>query len=220
MMRLTEALVVGRRGRSRCAAPWRSTQGETLDFTPPFRAAVDARCRERARRGHRGTIDDARARAARLERLGIAVRPGMSAGGLLDELFSELVQPTLRQPTFVVDYPVEISPLAARSGATPARSRALRAVRRGQGARQRVLRAERSRSTSASASRPRPAAEAGRRGSASRWTRLRARAGVRHAARRAAAASASTGWRCCSPIRASIRDVILFPTLRPEEEGS
>src|SRR6185503_10979192 len=53
---------------------------------------------------------------ARLGRLckarDLAVRPGAGAGGMLDELFTELVQPSLIQPTFVVDHPREVSPLA------------------------------------------------------------------------------------------------------------
>jgi lysyl-tRNA synthetase class 2 len=36
-------------------------------------------------------------------------------GQLVDHLFSEHVEPTLVQPTFLVDYPVELSPLAKRS---------------------------------------------------------------------------------------------------------
>ncbi len=40
------------------------------------------------------------------------VDPDMDLGGLLDEIFSETVEPELIQPTFVTDYPVELSPLA------------------------------------------------------------------------------------------------------------
>ncbi len=40
-------------------------------------------------------------------------------GVLVDELFSELVEPTLVQPTFIVDYPVELSPLAKQRADEP-----------------------------------------------------------------------------------------------------
>ena len=45
-------------------------------------------------------------------RLGVEVEANMSWGRLIDRLFSIFVEPGLIQPTFVLDYPVEISPLA------------------------------------------------------------------------------------------------------------
>lgn len=44
--------------------------------------------------------------------LNVPVDPKASAMKILDEIFSVLVQPHLVQPTFVMDYPVEMSPLA------------------------------------------------------------------------------------------------------------
>lgn len=42
----------------------------------------------------------------------IHVDDSMGRGKLLDELFGEIVEPTLIQPTFIYDYPIEMSPLA------------------------------------------------------------------------------------------------------------
>src|SRR5689334_8001963 len=38
----------------------------------------------------------------------------MSGGRLLDEVFKNSLEPTLVQPTFVIDYPLALSPLAKR----------------------------------------------------------------------------------------------------------
>ncbi len=40
------------------------------------------------------------------------VNPGKDRGRLIDELISTFVEPNLIQPTFLIDYPVEMSPLA------------------------------------------------------------------------------------------------------------
>ncbi|NNJ13518.1 lysine--tRNA ligase [Chloroflexales bacterium ZM16-3] len=51
---------------------------------------------------------------------GIKVERKGTWGKQVDELFSEFVQPLLVQPTFIIDYPVEISPLAKRKPGQPA----------------------------------------------------------------------------------------------------
>jgi len=46
-------------------------------------------------------------------------RAGSGPGGMLDELFTALVQPELDQPCFLVDFPAELSPLARISRTRP-----------------------------------------------------------------------------------------------------
>ena len=52
--------------------------------------------------------------SAACEANGIEVDPAWGAGKLIAELYDELGEPSIVDPTFVVDYPVEVSPLAKR----------------------------------------------------------------------------------------------------------
>ncbi len=49
----------------------------------------------------------------------VDIAPSMGKGKLIDELFSALVQPGLIQPTFVTDFPVEMSPLCKKHREDP-----------------------------------------------------------------------------------------------------
>jgi lysyl-tRNA synthetase, class II len=50
----------------------------------------------------------------------IDIPEGSSLGKILDEIFKEKVEPGLVQPTFIIDHPVELSPLAKRKADNPA----------------------------------------------------------------------------------------------------
>ncbi|NLG28512.1 MAG: lysine--tRNA ligase [Chloroflexi bacterium] len=89
-------------------------QGQAVDLTPPWRRVS---LRELLIE-HTG-IDVAEHKtydglwAAALER-GLTIGKQPNWGKLVDELFGEHVQPKLIQPTFMLDYPIEISPLAKK----------------------------------------------------------------------------------------------------------
>jgi elongation factor P--beta-lysine ligase/xanthine/CO dehydrogenase XdhC/CoxF family maturation factor len=88
-------------------------QGETLNLKPPFRRA---RLIDLVREAGVDTEGDL---AAECERLGVKVDPGWPWGKLLLELYEKKVERNLMQPTFVLDYPKEVSPLARTHRSDP-----------------------------------------------------------------------------------------------------
>lgn len=93
-------------------------QGRRIDFEAPFPRVKLLEALEAAM----GTDPMALSvgeLAARARELGADDLAGAGRGKLLDKLFGELVQPDLVQPTFVVDYPLELSPLAKPKRGAP-----------------------------------------------------------------------------------------------------
>lgn len=93
--------------------------GSTIDFTPPW-PRLDLR-QEIMRRSGIDFLEANDIDSLKSEMKTIGLDPGrqMSWGGLLDKLLSDTVEPGLVQPTFLVDYPVEMSPLAKRKQDDP-----------------------------------------------------------------------------------------------------
>lgn len=93
--------------------------GQTIDLTPLWRRVTlrDALI------GHAGIdFEQYRGREAMQALYGERGRPipeGASWAKLLDELVKDYVEPHLVQPTFLMDYPVELSPLAKRKPENP-----------------------------------------------------------------------------------------------------
>lgn len=54
------------------------------------------------------------------EGLGLKIKPGTPIGKIQTEIFEETVEHRLDQPTFITEYPIEVSPLARRSDTNPA----------------------------------------------------------------------------------------------------
>lgn len=90
-----------------------------IDLEPPFARMTMYEALERYAGLDAERLDSAEALRAELERRGIHTEPHWSWGKLLDEAMSTFVEPHLIQPTFLLDYPVELSPLAKRKPDNP-----------------------------------------------------------------------------------------------------
>jgi lysyl-tRNA synthetase class 2 len=62
---------------------------------------------------------DAKSLADKMRELGVPATYAESRGRLIDKLVSTYVEPNLIQPTFLIDHPVEMSPLAKASPSDP-----------------------------------------------------------------------------------------------------
>jgi len=93
-----------------------SYQGDDLDFAPPFKRMTMKQSivelNPEITLSELEDIDSARAVAARYD---VPTREDYGLGKVQTEIFEKLVEGRLQQPTFITEYPAEVSPLARRN---------------------------------------------------------------------------------------------------------
>lgn len=113
MMKVVEDIFV------ECAMAARGTlqityEGNAIDLTPPF-ARVAMRDAILDKTGIDIYADDSfDALNARIEEKNLRVEPQINWGKLVEKIFSTYVEPTLIAPTFIIDFPTDISPFAKK----------------------------------------------------------------------------------------------------------
>ena len=112
MMALTED-VISRVAQEVLGTTKVSYQGEEIDLTPPWRRVTMEELVKEATGLDFSAFSDFESAKSAAQKAGIEVLEDCKTiGKLLNEAFEQKVEQSLIQPTFVIDYPVEISPLA------------------------------------------------------------------------------------------------------------
>ncbi len=112
MMELVEELIE-RIATALHGTPEIEHEGDTISFARPWeRVTFLGAIEEETGYDLHGASRDELMDAAKA--LDLDVDGDLGAGKLYDKIFSDTVEPTLVQPTFVMDYPIELSPLAKK----------------------------------------------------------------------------------------------------------
>ena len=119
MMDLTESMLASVTEQV-CGGTRLTYQGTDVDLTPPWRRATMHELVQDATGLDFTAFSSRDQAAAAMAEAGLEVpETADSIGRLLNEAFEQRVEPTLIQPTFVTDYPIEISPLARKHRSKP-----------------------------------------------------------------------------------------------------
>ena len=87
--------------------------GNTIDFKGPYTRMTMAESIQKYTDEDITGLDEAALRAL-CKKLHVGVDPSMGKGKLIDEIFGEKVEAHLIQPTYITDYPIEMTPLAKK----------------------------------------------------------------------------------------------------------
>jgi lysyl-tRNA synthetase class 2 len=94
-------------------------QGKEIDFTPPWKRIPFKESLLEYGKVDPAVLKEPSKAIEVAKELGLELKKGTSHGRVLADLFKETVEPRLLQPTFVIHYPTEVSPLSRRNGNNP-----------------------------------------------------------------------------------------------------
>ncbi|MBH0194184.1 MAG: lysine--tRNA ligase, partial [Nitrospira sp.] len=94
-------------------------QGQQITLTPPWRRWSYHQSIIEVNKLEPAVLSDRTQALAAARRLNVPVDSDASLFNIVNAIFEETVEPNLQQPTFITDYPIEISPLARRKDSDP-----------------------------------------------------------------------------------------------------
>ncbi len=94
-------------------------QGTRVDFTPPWKRITLFDSLREIAGVEEEVLSDINAAVAFAESKDIVLSKTDKLGKVLTKIFDEMVEPKLIQPTFIMSYPIEVSPLSRRNDENP-----------------------------------------------------------------------------------------------------
>jgi lysyl-tRNA synthetase class 2 len=94
-------------------------QGKQIKLAAPWRRWSYRQAILEVNKLDASVVQDRTAALEAAKKLGVEVEKDAGLVPILNEIFEETVEPNLIQPTFITDYPIELSPLARRKDADP-----------------------------------------------------------------------------------------------------
>ncbi|MBF0194332.1 MAG: lysine--tRNA ligase [Magnetococcales bacterium] len=119
LMDMTEALITHLVGEIHNGDLLVEHQGRKIDFSSPWQRLTIAESLVKFGGADAAQITNRAYLLAFAQEKGVKVDKDWDDGVLLLELFENLVEEDLIQPTFIIDYPVSVSPLSRRSDSNP-----------------------------------------------------------------------------------------------------
>jgi len=94
-------------------------QGQSINLASPWRRWSWRQALLEVNQLDKAVLSDRNAALAAAKKLGVEVEKDAALVDILNEMFEETVEPKLVPPTFITDYPIELSPLARRKDSDP-----------------------------------------------------------------------------------------------------